>query len=316
MTDDVSIIVVSYNTREMTAFSVGSVLAETAISSYELVVLDNASTDCSADEIAGRFPEVRVIASSKNLGFAAGNNVAAREAEGEYLLLLNPDTVVLDGAIDKLVAFAEAHPDAGIYGGRTVFADGSLNPSSVWAKPTVWNAFCRAVGLSAVMKRSPLFNGDSYGGWDRDTVREVDIVSGCFLLIRRELWDKLGGFDTSYFMYGEDWDLCLRAKALGYRCLFCPEAEIVHYGGASEKVRADKLVRLFETKCRLYRQHWGPLQARILIALLKVWVIRSWATNAVANVFTKRRRVDEAKAWRDVWVRREEWAAVKNSGPE
>ena len=301
----VDLILVSYNTCQFSRACLESATGENVVAST--IVVDNASTDGSAEAIAAQFPEIRLIASDVNLGFAAANNLAAREASGTYILLLNPDTVVLDGAIDRLVAFAEAHPDYGIYGGRTLFADGSLNPTSVWRKPTVWNTFCRSAGLSAVAKDSGLFSGDMYGGWARDTVREVDIVSGCFLLIRRSLWEELGGFDTSYFMYGEDWDLCLRARALGARCLFCPDAEIIHYGGASEPVRADKLVRLFQTKVKLFRQHWGPVSSRVLIAMLWLWAFRCYAMDAVLGFFGKEARKKSGQAWRDVLRRQREW---------
>lgn len=300
-----SILVVSFNTRAMTLACIESVFSESK-SEIEVIVVDNASSDGSAEAIAARFPQVNLIASPVNLGFAAANNLAAKEATGKYILLLNPDTVVLNGAIDALVAFAEAHPEAGIWGGRTVFGDGRLNPTSCWAKPTVWNAFCRAVGLSSVFKTSSWLNGDSYGGWNRDTVREVDMVSGCFLLIRRDLWVRLGGFDTSYFMYGEDWDLCLRARKLGCTCLFCPDAEIIHYGGASERVRADKLVRLFSTKVKLYRAHWPPVQARLLTTMLLVWTLRGRVTESVGRV-VGRSTSDDGWPWREVWRRRREW---------
>src|SRR5690606_28786133 len=137
-----------------------------------------------------------------NHGFAKGNNIAAARARGEYLLLLNPDTVVRDGAIDRLMAFAEREPRARIWGGRTLFADGSLNTSSCWRRMSLWNIFCRTAGLTGVFPRSALFNSEAYGGWDRGTERQVDIVSGCFFLIARADWKRLGGFDPVFAMYG------------------------------------------------------------------------------------------------------------------
>jgi N-acetylglucosaminyl-diphospho-decaprenol L-rhamnosyltransferase len=307
---DAGIIMVSFNTRDLTLACLRSAYKQTQGARFEVIVVDNASTDGSAEAIAAEFPDVRLIASDVNLGFAAANNRAARGATGTYILLLNPDTVVLGGAIDRIVAFAEAHPDYGIYGGRTMFGDGSLNPTSVWRKPTVWNMFCRASGLSALAKDSPVFSADMYGGWARDTVREVDMVSGCFLLIHRALWERLGGFDTSYFMYGEDWDLCLRARALGARCLFCPEAEIIHYGGASEPVRADKLVRLFQSKVKLFRAHWGFVRSRLLILMLWVWIARCVMMDSLLGALGRPARRDAARAWRDVARRHREWMAT------
>jgi GT2 family glycosyltransferase len=304
---DVSILVVSFNTREMTLACLESVLEHGKLVSFEVVVVDNASTDGSAAGIAAEFPQVRLIPSSVNLGFAAANNLAAENARGRYLLLLNPDTVVTNGAIERLLGFAEEHPQAGIYGGRTVFGDGRLNPTSCWRETSVFSLLCRATGLSGAFKGSAWLNSDSYGGWNRDSVRQVDIVSGCFMLIRRDLWAKLGGFDTSYFMYGEDWDLCLRARRLGAYCLFCPEAEIVHYGGASERVRADKIVRLFSAQVKLYRRHAGFVRSRILVTLLLLWTLRASFLRAAGELMRGSSLGLEAVAWRNVWQRRKEW---------
>ncbi len=143
--------------------------------------------------------------------------LAAHHANGRYILLLNPDTVVLNGAIDKLVEFARLNPKARIWGGRTLFADGTLNPSSCWKRMTFWNQFCRATGLTGILLEYDLFNGEASAAGHRDNVRQVDIVSGCFFLIGRELWEALDGFDPDFFMYGEEADLCLRATGISAR---------------------------------------------------------------------------------------------------
>ena len=233
-----SIIVVSFNTRELTMACLKSVLAETRGTTYELIVVDNNSADSSAAAISSEFPTVRLATPGTNVGFAAANNLAAKDARGEFLLLLNPDTVILDHAITRLIAFARQYPEAQIWGGRTLFADRTLNPASCFRRMTPWNQFCASIGLRALFKNSPIFSSELYGGWSRDRVREVDIVSGCFFLIKRSLWDRLGGFDPAYFMYGEEADLCLRARTFGARPVVTPEATIIHYGGASEAVRA------------------------------------------------------------------------------
>ena len=226
MTDvpEISIIVVSYNTREMTLDCLRSVVAETRVP-HELIVVDNASDDGSAAAIAAEFPDIRLMAESENHGFALANNMAATHARGEYVLLLNPDTVVRDGAIDRLLAYARAHPEARIWGGRTLYGDGRLNPYSVWRRITLWNIFCRTTGLTGAFPQSRLFNSEAYGGWDRGTDAPVDIVVGCLLLISRADWQALGGFDTTFVMYGEEADLCLRAEALlGARPRMTPES--------------------------------------------------------------------------------------------
>lgn len=299
-----SVLIISFNTRDLTLACIRSVVDQTDLSTYEIIVLDNKSTDGSADAIAANFPGVHLIRSAENLGFAKGNNVAAREAGGEFLLLLNPDTIVLDRAIDQLMAFAAARPEAGIWGGRTVFADGSLNPASCWQRQTLWSVVCVASGLSSLFRGSSLFNPEGMGGWPRNTVREVDVVSGCFLLIKRELWDSLRGFDPAFFMYGEEADLCLRARSLGARPVVTPEATIVHYGGASERARSDKLVRLLNAKVRLIRRHWSPVLSPIGVGLLAMWPLTRLVAWRVGGVFGKGGGL---AAWAEVWRRRREW---------
>ncbi len=176
----VSVIVVSYNTSSLTLACLRSVVAETS-EPYELIVVDNASPDGSADAIAAEFPSLRLFAETDNHGFARANNIAANHAAGEYVLLLNPDTVVLDGAIDELLRFARRTPAARIWGGRTLFVDGSVNPTNVWRRMSSWSLLCRVLGLDRLMSRSGVFNAEGYGDWSRDTERDVDIVSGCFL---------------------------------------------------------------------------------------------------------------------------------------
>jgi GT2 family glycosyltransferase len=311
---DGSVIVISYNTRDMTLACLRSLAEQTRRFEYEVIVVDNASADGSAEAIRAEFPDARLLALDENIGFARANNLAAHEARGEWLLLLNPDTLVLDGAVDTLMAFARNNPDRGIYGGRTVFADGSLNPGSAWGRPTPWSALCQATGLASVFSGTTLFNPEAMGGWRRDTQRAVDIVSGCFFLIRRRLWEQLGGFEPAFFMYGEDADLCLRAREMGARPLICPEATIVHYGGASERVRADKLVRLFTAKAQLYRRHMRPLSARFSVAMLGLWaLVRLVALSALALVRPSKR--EAAETWRGVWRRRDAWRRPASAPP-
>jgi GT2 family glycosyltransferase len=303
-----SILIVSYNTAELTLACLDSVVAQTRATAYEIIVVDNASSDASADAIAAAYPEARLIRSDENMGFARANNVAAQLAKGELLLLLNPDTVVLDGAIDRLVAFAKARPEARIWGGHTVFGDGALNSSNCWRRMDLWNLFCRAAGLTGLFPKSELFNAEAYGGWLRDTEREVDIVTGCFFLIERRFWEALGGFDPLFFMYGEEADLCLRARSLGARPRITPDARIVHYGGASERVRADKMVRLNRAKVSLLARHMPAGLRGVGIFLYKLWPLSRMLAYRVAMLVRPGDRFAEERAiWSEIWQRRREW---------
>jgi hypothetical protein len=305
---EVSIIIVSYNTREMTIAAIDSVVAETTETSYEIIVVDNASTDGSAAAIAAHPAKPRLIALNENIGFGRANNLAAEEARGYYVLLLNSDTLVRDRAIDTLVRFARANRRAMIWGGRTIFADGRLNPGSCWRQITPWNLACRIAGLTAALPRSGLFNSEAYGGWNRDSVREVDIVSGCFLLIPRSIWLALGGFDPKFFMYGEDADLCLRARRLGARPRITPAATIVHHGGASERVPADKLIKLLAAKASLIERHW-PLPLRSAGQLfLSALPLTRWIGYAVqARLTGSATSQANADMYKEVWDNRVRW---------
>jgi GT2 family glycosyltransferase len=308
-TPEVSIIVVSYNTRVLTLACLRSVLAETS-ARFELIVIDNASSDGSAAAIREAFadePRLRLVEEGENHGFARANNLATAHARGEKLLLLNPDTEVHDGAVDRLLAFAGARPEAGLWGGRTVFADGTLNPTSCWGRPTLWSTLCRTAGLTGIFPRSEVFNPEAYGGWPRDREREVDIVTGCFLLIDRALWDRLGGFDPVFTMYGEEADLCLRARTFGARPRITPTACIVHHGGASETVRADRVARILRGRATVMRRHMRGWKRDAALFIHAIWPLTRWWASTVLGALPGRRS-ESAAVWREVWLRRAEWA--------
>ena len=307
---DISIVVISYNTREMTLECIRSIYEQTDGVSYEVIVVDNRSGDGSAQAVAEHFPDVILTKSIDNLGFAKANNYAAQKANGRYLLLLNPDTIILDGAIQKLYQFATSSPRNRIYGGKTLFADLTLNPSSCWRKQTLWSLVCYSLGLTSLFRNNCLFDPESYGTWKRDTVREVDIVTGCFLLIEKSFWDLIKGFDPDFFMYGEDADLCIRAAQNGARPIITPDATIVHYGGASEKVRADKMIRLFRAKEALLIRHWQPLKRQVGLLMFALGVrLRMWAS-WILKLVSEQRFGSNADTWREIWKRRKEWHNV------
>lgn len=311
---DVTAVVVSYATREETLNCLRSFAEERGDLRAELIVVDNASPDGSAEAIAELFEtlegtdglDVRLIASEENLGFGAACNLGARGARGRYVLMLNPDTVTLRRGVEKLVAFADAHPEARMWGGRTLHLDGTLNPASAWARPTPWSSLACALGLSSFAPDLGLTNPEGYGGWKRDTVREVEIVSGCFMLVETALWEELEGFHPDFWMYGEDADISLRARALGARPLIDPASEIVHIGGASERVREDQMVRLFRGKAQLYAKFSGPLAGRFELGCLTLWaLIRAGLLTPLSWMLSSKRA--SAATWRRIFGRRGEW---------
>jgi hypothetical protein len=295
---DLTILIVSYNTRALTLACLQSVLDHTRAST-QIIVIDNGSTDGSARAIAASFPQAALIDARENLGFAAANNRAATQARGDMILLLNPDTLVRPGAIDAALAFARAHPEAGIVGGRSLYPDGRLNPGSCWGRITPWSVICSAIGLTALRPKSRLFNPEALGNWPRDRPRQVDIVQGSFLMIRRDLWHRLGGFDPAYFMYGEESDLCHRARAAGYRPMITPAAEYVHYAGASSPKAAAKRIMVARGRMTLIRDHWPAALVPLGVALMWLWA----ALRRVASPRWTRR----ADTWAKVWAARHDW---------
>lgn len=278
-----------------------SVIEQTKAADYELIVLDSGSTDGSVEAIQGEFPHISLIASPEDVGFATANNIAAKHARGRKLLLLNPDTVVLDHAIDRLLEFAERTPQCKIWGGRTIFADGSLNVS---CRPDVslWSLFCFASGLIA------FYDPETYGTWKVDTVRTVDHVVGCFFLIDHDLWRSLGGFDPIFFMFGEEADLCIRARKLGAQPIITPTATIIHYGGGSYPNKAEQLIQLLAGRVTLMHRHW-PVMARFLgRGLYYVTPLTRRVLYGAAAIATRRNSYrKKASIWAEVWKKRRCW---------
>ncbi|WP_420336493.1 glycosyltransferase family 2 protein [Roseibium sp.] len=312
---ELTVIVVSYNTRDLTLKALDTLYATTTDCTFEVIVYDNASADGSAEAIAAAFPQVHLIAADENIGFARANNVAAGLVKTEWILLLNPDTECHEAAVDSLLAFGKSHPSGGIYGGRTVFPDGTLNIASCWNKMTPWSLFCGAFGLSRLFSGSEFFNPEALGGWKRDTVRRVDIVVGCFLLVRRSLWQELEGFNTRYFMYGEEADLCLRARRLGYRPMITPDAEIMHLVGAASSVRAEKAILVAKAKSTLIRDHWPKTLQPLGRGLLFLWAFGRFSGSSLlgwvkpSGVSQKQPDPDQMGTWQRVWYARNEWLA-------
>lgn len=306
---ELTIIIVSYNTRDLSLACLQSLYRSAIQTRFQVVLIDNASSDGSADAIRAAYPQVQVISSANNLGFAAANNLVATRVKSDWLLLLNPDTEVQEGAIDHLLWFSKANPGAGITGGRTVFPDGRLNPASCWMQMTLWSALCSAVGLTAAFRSNRFFNPEAIGGWPRDCVREVDIVSGCFFMIRRDIWEKLSGFDEKYFMYGEEADLCLRAKRLGYQPMITPGAQIMHVVGASSANLPSKTVRIAKARATLIRDHWPKLLAPFGLGLLWLWAGLRVAAFALLAMSGQESAIDLRKKWQHVWSQRVDWLA-------
>jgi len=302
---ELTVVIVSFNTREMTLKAIETLYEHARDLKMQVIVWDNDSNDGSCDAISEAFPEVELHRSPDNLGFAAGNNLAAESARGEWLLLLNSDTEVLPEAIQNLLEFARQNRGAGVVGGRTLFGDGTLNATSCFNKMTVWSLLCNSVGLSAIIPFS-LFNPERSVSAKMDNVQHVDIVTGCFFLLKTELWHELEGFDRRYFMYAEETDFCLRAAKKGYRPMVTPSATIIHHGGASAISSAAKQQQSYRGKATIIRDHFGHFRKPAGLFLLWFTALNRHAGHSLISAL-RGSRSDKADMWKGVWAHRKDW---------
>lgn len=301
-----NIILVSYNTAEYTKRAIESVYAETSETSFKIIMVDNDSKDNSVELITNEFPDVEIIQTGDNLGFAGGVNVGAKASNSDNVLLLNPDTVILDKAIDKLMAFSRKTPKAGIWGGVTLNDDLSLNPNNARAQLSFRTLSFMALGLSKLFRGSCFFNHDNYGCWDRKSEREVDVITGCFFLTPRKLWEELEGLDETFFMYAEEADYCIRAIKKGYQPQVTPDARIIHHGGVSEANLSGKMLKLLKGKAELINKHYASWKKPIYKGLLLTHVINKLiALNLISLI--KKERIPIRNEWRIVYSQRKQW---------
>ncbi|MBP7051867.1 MAG: glycosyltransferase family 2 protein [Phycisphaerae bacterium] len=235
---DVSVVIVNWNTRDMLRDCLRSVYEQTRDVSFEVIVVDNASSDDSVSMVRGEFPHVLLIANEKNLGFAAANNQGFERARGRYILMLNPDTVVLDQAIGKSVHYAENAPEAGVVGCRVLWPDGRRQ-NSCFRFSSVGQIALSSLAFFRMHRlfRWRILHPDRYLNRDFSQEQDVDVVAGCFLLIRRNVLSQVGTLDEDFFMYGEEAEFCHRVHRAGWRVRYFPGAQIIHlYGGSSNQV--------------------------------------------------------------------------------
>jgi len=248
-----SIIIVSWNTRDLLADCLDSVYENPPNGRFEIIIVDNASSDGSADMVRQRFPQARLIAKEENVGFAKGNNEAIPFCSGEYVLLLNPDTVVKPDALAALTHFMDTHPEAGAAGSRLLNPDGSLQ-TSCYPAPKLTRELWRLFHLDAVRP----YGEYRMHKWSTDAAREVDVIKGASLIFRREVLEKVGFLDGAYFMYSEEVDLCLRVQRADWRLYWVPQSQVVHYEGQSTKqIATDMFLQLYLGKLMYFRKHYG-----------------------------------------------------------
>ncbi|MCX6282732.1 MAG: glycosyltransferase [Bacteroidetes bacterium] len=258
-----SIIIVNYNVRYFLEQCLHSVQNACKSLDAEVFVVDNSSVDGSVKMVREKFPEVILIENKENLGFSSANNQAMRIANGEYFLLLNPDTLVEDDTLRKVVTFMDEHPDAGGLGVKMIDGKGKFLPESKRALPTPVVSFYKIFGLSSLFPRSRIFSQYHLGYLDKDKVHEIDVLAGAFMLLRKRVLDEIGLLDESFFMYGEDIDLSYRITQAGYKNYYYPGTRIIHYKGESTKKSSINYVFMFYNAMIIFaRKHFSKENAR------------------------------------------------------
>lgn len=283
-----SIVIVNWNTRSLLRDCLLSAESQLQTMDAEIIVVDNASEDGSAAMVRKFFPYVRLIENRENRGFAAANNQAIRQASGKYILLLNSDTLVHGDVMSRSVEYLETHPEVGMMGCKVLNGDGTTQLTCSQF-PTFTNLVLQTIGANRL--GGPVFSRYQMSHWTRDDEREVDVISGCYLMVRSQVIDEIGLLDEDFFCYGEETDWCERCREAGWQLRFAPVGTITHFGSAStRKLNHKRDLLLTEGTVRLHLKHRGPLAARAVWLLLLVfnssrsvfWTLRAWGGSGKA----------------------------------
>jgi hypothetical protein len=291
-----SVVIICWNDLRVIRDCLRSIYQCTHATEFEVIVSDNGSVDGSIEFIREHYPQARIVENNQNLGFAKGNNAGIEASRGEFVLILNPDTIIHDGALDRMAEFADRHPEAGAIGCRVLNPDGTYQ-GSARLFPTIWRYWVSALGLSGLASLSSLFVFEKYPGWDGDTERSIDWQSGCCVMFRGDLLKNLGGFDEQFFYHFEEVDLCRRVWNAGRPILFTPQAVITHLGGQSVNrfpVRFE--IEKHRSKYRYFYKHFGARAARrcrrLSIARIRVRQIGYGLLNLVKPSEILQRRLE------------------------
>ncbi|MDB5280974.1 MAG: glycosyl transferase family 2 [Bacteroidota bacterium] len=282
-----SIVIVNYNVKYFLEQCLLSVARAIVNVSAEVLVVDNASSDGSCAYVREKFPWVKLIESPVNLGFSKGNNLAIQAAGGEYILLLNPDTVVAEDTFEKCISFMDAHVDAGALGVHMIDGKGNFLPESKRGLPTPSVAFYKTFGLAAVFPKSKIFGRYHLGFLDEHETNEVEVLSGAYMFMRKEALDKTGLLDETFFMYGEDIDLSYRIIKAGYKNYYFAGTTIIHYKGESTKKGSVNYVKVFYNAMIIFaRKHFSGNQSGFFSAFINLAIFFRGFLTVLANVFS------------------------------
>jgi GT2 family glycosyltransferase len=303
----VSVIIVVWNAKRYVLECLDSLREHCGGGDAEVIVVDNASTDGTPELIAERFPEFRLIRNTENLGFARANNHGISQSSGEYVCLVNSDVKFTGDCISPMLRYLAENPGVAMVGPKMLSVDGEVRRSTM-RFPTVWNNFCRALGLDVAFTKSRVFGGLLMSDFDHQTTRPVEVLNGWFLMLRRSAMERVGLLDPQFFMYGEDLDWCYRFRKAGEKIVFYADAEAIHYGGASS---SNAPVHFYLEQCRANWQycrkhHNGLAQAGFLAAFAIHHSLRLIASGFIYLYSPSRRSQTLAKLKRNLaclhWV--------------
>lgn len=266
-----SVVIVNYNVKYFLEQCLRSVEAAVAGLEAEIFVVDNHSTDGSTEYLKPKFPRVTFIVNENNAGFARANNQAIRQAGGEYVLLLNPDTVVGEESIRTLCFMMDEHPECGATGVKMINGNGAFLAESKRAFPAPWVAFCKLFGLSNLFPRSQVFSRYSLPFLNPDKPHTVDVLSGAFMLLRHDALKKAGLLDEAFFMYGEDIDLSYRIRQSGYHNYYIPE-RLLHYKGESTRHSDIKYIKAFYSAMLIFYRKYYPRSGFLMSGLIRIGI--------------------------------------------
>ncbi len=283
-----SVIIVNYNVLHFLEHALHSVLKAAAGIEAEIFVVDNNSVDGSAAMVKEKFPSVKLIENRENTGFAFANNQAIKASCGEYVLLLNPDTVVEEDTFHKTLHFMDAHPEAGGLGVMMIDGSGKFLPESKRSLPSPSVAFYKISGISSLFPNSRIFGKYHLGYLDKNKIHEVEVLSGAFMLLRKKVLDKTGLLDEDFFMYGEDIDLSYRIILAGYKNYYFPGTRIIHYKGESTKKSSINYVLVFYRAMVIFaRKHFSKKNVRIFSFLINIAIYLRASAAILSRIATK-----------------------------
>lgn len=282
-----AVIIVNYNVKYFLKQCLESVYNSTNLSDIEVYVVDNDSKDGSVEMVTQSFPEVKLIANKENVGFSTANNQAIKQTNAKYVVLLNPDTLVQSTSFEKVIQFMDTHPDAGGLGVKMIDGNGKFLPESKRGLPTPEVAFYKIFGFSKLFPKSRKYGKYHLGYLDNDSTHQIDVLSGAFMVMRKETLDQVGLLDEDFFMYGEDIDLSYRITQGGYKNYYYPGTTIIHYKGESTKKSSVNYVYVFYKAMAIFaKKHFEHNKASLFSKLIKIAIFFSASLALIKRFFS------------------------------